>query len=509
MESATIKRMSSSSPFDPHPSVVVLKKCAGFSHNSVPQVGGQIMSLRGAERRSNPGFSRLKIAAGSALAMTLFQSIRVIKPTLLLRIPTIIQLREGTVVSLSMRGVKHRNNPVIQGHGLLRFPRTDGFFPTRDRPDLLPNKMGLTDACAFNRSHNRVIRLFGARLRCKRTHMEHKPYKPMEAARILGVSKDVLLAYERDGKIPEAHRDALGNRYYTGTDIEIIRDLMNVRPALTNRPLVLAVFNMKGGVGKSTISSNVAWKMAEKGFRTLAIDADPQGHMTTSLGQEPSRFEKTFLHLLIPDSKRETSMVGSVGRELLPNLHLVPANLSMCSMNLLLFQQPEREYRFRRAVEEIRTESFYDVVVVDSPPSYDLTSLNILLSCDMLLVPVRLDGNSFYGLEYLFDSIRDIARTYRYAISKIAIVANHYNGGYSVSRQILEGLRHNYAPYMMSTVVRQDVNFDKANALRQPVFVMAPASKGSKDMERLVDEIVEKIEIKECWARSAHEQEKT
>ncbi len=180
-------------------------------------------------------------------------------------------------------------------------------------------------------------------------------------------------------------------------------------------------------------------------------------------------------------------------KEITPNLHLVPANLSMCAMNLLLFQQPEREYRLRRVVEGIRGESAYDLVIVDSPPSYDITSLNILLSSDMVLAPVKLDGNSFYGLEYLFDTVREVKRVNRDTIPAVIIVPNHYNGSYSVSRQILQGLRTNYSTYLAHTVVRQDVNFDKANALRQSIFSIAPSCKGSKDMHSLALEIIEMV----------------
>jgi len=318
-------------------------------------------------------------------------------------------------------------------------------------------------------------------------------YKPLEAARMLQLTKEALLDFEKEGKIAPSRRDDKGNRYYTPEDIEAIRQLVGIRPKLENPPVVVAVFNMKGGVGKSTISSNLAWKSAENGYMTLAVDADPQGHMTTSLGQEPADFEQTLLQIIIPDAHRRTAAVEDVRIELSPNLHLVPANLAMCSMNLLLFQQPEREYRLRRAIEEIRKNRLYDIVLIDSPPSYDLTSLNILLACDFLLAPVKLDGNSFYGLQYLFDSIRDISGTYRYVIPTVAIVPNHYNGSFSVSRQILEGLTENYAPYVTRTVVRQDVNFDKANALRQPIFVTAPSSKGSRDLDGLAYEILEML----------------
>ncbi len=331
--------------------------------------------------------------------------------------------------------------------------------------------------------------------------MLQRTFKPVDAAKILGMSRERLVTYERDGKIPDSQRDEYGNRFYTYNDIEKIRDLIQKRPKIQNGPVVIAVFNMKGGVGKSTISSNLAWKTAERGYRTLAIDADPQGHMTTSLGQEPADFERTLLQMLIPDAKCETARVDELKRVITPTLDLAPANLSMCSMNLLLFQQPEREYRFRRAIERIKKENDYNIVVVDSPPAYDLTSLNILLACDFLLAPVKLDGNSFYGLQYLFDSISDIAKTYRHTIPMIKIVANHYHGSYSVSRQILDGLQENYGDYVMSTVIRQDVSFDKANALRQPVFLMAPTSKGSRDLESMTDEalaVIRKRNAAEC-----------
>lgn len=320
--------------------------------------------------------------------------------------------------------------------------------------------------------------------------MKRSSYKPLEVARMLGLSKDRLLNCERDGEIPLSRRDKKGNRYYTPEDIAVIRGAIGVRPEVRNPPLVLAVFNMKGGVGKSTISSNLAWRFAEIGYRTLAVDADPQGHMTTSLGEEPSSFDKTVLQMLVPDVGRQTASVADVRCAVTPNLDLVPGNLSMCSLNLLLFQQPEREYRLRRSIEEVREQGIYDLVVIDSPPSYDLTSLNILLACNFLLAPVKLDGNSFYGLEYLFDSIRDISVTYRYGIENVVITANHYNNSYSVSRQMLDGLQHNYAPYITRTVIRQDVNFDKANALREPIFVTSPSSKGSRDLENLTIELL-------------------
>ncbi|MBI5568787.1 MAG: AAA family ATPase [Desulfomonile tiedjei] len=320
--------------------------------------------------------------------------------------------------------------------------------------------------------------------------MDLKYYKPFEVARMLGISKERLLDSERQGTIAPSLRDENGIRVYTVDQIEEIRDRVGLRPTVENPPRVVAVFNMKGGVGKSTLTANLAVNLAERGFRILGMDADPQGHLTASLGQEPSSFGATLLQLLVPDRTGEAAALDDVRQELTPNLHLIPANLSLCDLNLLLFQQPEREYRLRRTMEQIRNAGSYDVVLIDSPPSYDLTSLNILLACDLVIAPVKLDGNSFYGLEYLFDTIRKVGRVYRYRIPAVVIVPNYYNGNFAVSRQVLKGLRAHYEPYLARTVIRQDVNFDKANALRQTIFQTAPSSRGSKDVNSLSGELV-------------------
>ena len=115
--------------------------------------------------------------------------------------------------------------------------------------------------------------------------MIDKRYKPLEVARMLGLDKGSLLSFEKEGKIPPAGRDEKGNRIYTAEEVEKIRAITGVGGRVTEGPVILAVFNMKGGVGKSTVSANLAWMISQKGFRTLAIDADPQGHMTTSLGE--------------------------------------------------------------------------------------------------------------------------------------------------------------------------------------------------------------------------------
>ena len=107
--------------------------------------------------------------------------------------------------------------------------------------------------------------------------MQEQLYKALEAAKMLGVPKDLLITYERDGKIPESRRDEKGNRFYTDRDVEKLRNIIGVRPRIADGPVVAAFFNMKGGVGKSTVSSNFAWKVSKEGFRTLAVDADPPG----------------------------------------------------------------------------------------------------------------------------------------------------------------------------------------------------------------------------------------
>src|SRR5512143_2998693 len=198
--------------------------------------------------------------------------------------------------------------------------------------------------------------------------MENIRYSPRRLAQIVGAT-------------PKQVAEALGKRDgYGPADLaEVRRRLQRVpAPQKLRRQLFL---NFKGGTGKTSLSSSYAYRLAERGHRVLMIDLDSQGHATKCLGKEGGSFSRT-LHDVLIRKKPLAEITVPTG---MPGLSLVPSNLAMSTIDLALMPLAGREFRLRKALEEM--EQTYDFVVMDAPPSFGLLNLNALMAAEDLVIP--------------------------------------------------------------------------------------------------------------------------
>src|SRR5690606_1644684 len=137
--------------------------------------------------------------------------------------------------------------------------------------------------------------------------------------------------------------------------------------------------NFKGGTGKTSLSVGYAYRLAEKGYRVLVLDLDSQGHATRHLGFQGEDYEHTLHSVLV----KRMSINDVLIRTPLAELHLVPANLGMTTVDHALMPVAGREYRLKKALEEVADN--YDFVVMDAPPSFGLLNLNALIATDDLI----------------------------------------------------------------------------------------------------------------------------
>ncbi|HET6437574.1 MAG TPA: ParA family protein [Anaeromyxobacter sp.] len=245
--------------------------------------------------------------------------------------------------------------------------------------------------------------------------------------------------------------------------------------------------NFKGGTGKTSVSSSYAYRLAERGYRVLMIDLDSQGHSTKCLGQDGASFSRTLLDVLI--RKRPLSEVTVPTR--MPSLSLVPANLSMSTIDLALMPLAGREFRLRNALKEV--EGQYDFVVMDAPPSFGLLNLNALMAAGDLIVPVLADFLSYDGLRLLFETIQGLEEDLSHQLQSIFIVVNAFNQTFKIAREALEALKTHYSEYLLSSVIRQCTKFAQASSEGCPIFAYDPESKGAHDIETMQLEVLGRI----------------
>ncbi len=300
--------------------------------------------------------------------------------------------------------------------------------------------------------------------------MENIRYAPKRLAEILGAS-------------PTEVADALGKRDGYGPEA-LARARVALRRVPARRPLRSQLFlHFKGGTGKTSLSSSYAYRLAERGHRVLMVDLDSQGHATKCLGQEGSAFTRTLHDVLI----RKVPIAEVTVATGMPGLDLVPSNLAMSTIDLALMPLAGREFRLRKALDEVRER--YDFVVLDAPPSFGLLNLNALMAADDLVIPVLADFLSYDGLRLLFETVQGLEDDLAHRLENIFIVVNAYNQTFKIAREALEALKAHYADYLLPTVVRQCTKFAQASSEGCPIFAFDADSKGATDLEAVLDEI--------------------
>ena len=307
-------------------------------------------------------------------------------------------------------------------------------------------------------------------------------------AKALGISRDELDAFERDGRLPAPKRRRRGDvaaRFYTVDDLVAARDRLGL-PSPLVAPRRQLFLNFKGGVGKTVIAANYAYRVARHGLRVLAVDLDAQGHLTKCLGIRPDRVRATLLEVLRDRLPLDDASVRGVAG--LPNLDVVPANLSLSAVELVLSQKNAREFQLKRALDG--AVGGYDVVVLDAPPNLSLLNLNAILAVDDLVVPVLTDYLSYDGLGILFENLRSIKEDFGYEPERIGILINGYNAAETLSQQSRAAIEQFYGDLVLETVVRKNTAIGLSTAEQRPVHEVAPHSKAAKDIDRLVAELL-------------------
>jgi len=214
--------------------------------------------------------------------------------------------------------------------------------------------------------------------------VKEKTYTVAEAAEMIGIQPHTLRRLERQGLIPEAARDKRGRRY-TQQDIDEIRKKYGTRTR--REAYTIAVVNQKGGVGKTTLSVNLAAALAVKGNRVLLIDFDPQVNATVSVGIPWGDIEFSIADVLARPEVATKKLADVVlPLNIHPSLFLVPSSLNLAGIEMELINRPGRDIRLDAAMAPIRSD--YDYIIIDCPPNLGMLCINALTASDGVLIPM-------------------------------------------------------------------------------------------------------------------------
>lgn len=258
----------------------------------------------------------------------------------------------------------------------------------------------------------------------------------------------------------------------------------------SNATRIIAVANEKGGVGKTATVVNLGAAMNEKGLKVLIVDMDPQHNATTGLGVTIAD-DATHVYHLITDN--ETAAGNAVVRTKWENLHLIPSHSDLAGAEIELIDMDGRENRLKEALLPLA--ETYDVILLDTPPSLSLLTVNVFAFAREVVIPCQTQPYAYGALQELFDTIGAIQDDINPDLMVTGIVATFFDKRTRVSHTILDKLRNTppYKELLFNTAVRNNITIAASSDIGKPIIHYRKGSYGTADYRALAEEVLERL----------------
>jgi chromosome partitioning protein len=252
---------------------------------------------------------------------------------------------------------------------------------------------------------------------------------------------------------------------------------------------VVAFANQKGGVGKTTTAVNAAVSFAQRGYRVLLIDADPQGNATSSLGIDKLAVGRSIYDVLV-DSLPLIEAVEATDR---PGLDIVASTPTLAGAEIELVEAEGRETRLRHALTGLLPH--YDVVLIDCPPSLGLLTVNALTAARSVVVPIQCEFLALEGLGQLMTTVDLVKRGLNPALDVTGVLMTMFDARTRLSAHVVAEVRRYFPHRMFGTVVPRSVRLAEAPSYGQAIVEYDPSSRGAEAYEAFVSELTTRLQL--------------
>lgn len=248
---------------------------------------------------------------------------------------------------------------------------------------------------------------------------------------------------------------------------------------------IISLINQKGGVGKTTTAINLATYLADAGKLVLLVDLDPQGNASSGLGIDVRSVKKGLYHALVGvENPRSVIMrVDGIGHDLMPGSQ----DLAGAGIELVHFDN--REFKLYDVLRQIRTE--YDYIIIDSPPSLGLLTINGLVASDAIIIPVQTEYYALEGLSQLLQTIQLVQQHLQPKLEIMGAVLTMYDRRNRLSRQVVKEMREHFPGHVFDSVIPRSVRLAEAPSYGKSILSFDSFSKGARSYKSLAKEVME------------------
>ncbi|MFO0678541.1 MAG: AAA family ATPase [Polyangiaceae bacterium] len=245
-------------------------------------------------------------------------------------------------------------------------------------------------------------------------------------------------------------------------------------------PRRLAIFNHKGGTGKTTTTVSIAAGLAARGLKVLLVDTDSQGNVGVSFGH---KIEKSLYHVLVMGLRAKDAAI-----EVRPNLDLIASNETLAAAELYLAGRQNRDRILKDRLAAVSED--YDIVIIDCSPSLSLMNQNALVFADGILVPVACDFLSLVGVRQVIKTVKNVNALLHHPVQIFGVLPTFYDARARICRDAVETLKEHFGDRCLPPI-RQTTRIKEAPAQGRTIFEYAPESNAAEDYQRIVDFIVD------------------
>ena len=251
--------------------------------------------------------------------------------------------------------------------------------------------------------------------------------------------------------------------------------------------MVICIANQKGGVGKTTTAINLAAALATKGLKTLLIDLDPQANSTMSY-LDRRAIDKSMFDVL---TEKGVMMSHVVVHSPLKNLDVAPARIALAKIESKLLGEIDGHFRLRDKLDGARKR--YDAIVIDTPPTLGMITVNAMVAATHILIPIQSSYFALEGTDDLLETIDKIKARPKPALRLLGVVITLHDRRTVIAKDVYDQIRTVFGDKLFKTTISKSVRLEESPAHRESIFTFSPRSTGAAEYYSLSEEVLSRV----------------
>ncbi|HUR82640.1 MAG TPA: ParA family protein [Thermoanaerobaculia bacterium] len=251
--------------------------------------------------------------------------------------------------------------------------------------------------------------------------------------------------------------------------------------------MIITVANQKGGVGKTTTAINLSAAVANKGFKTLLIDLDPQANSTMSY-VDARGVQRSMYDVLVSEELELPAVVVDTS---VPNLFLAPSRIALAKLESKLIGDLDGPFRLKDRMKDAANE--YDYIFIDTPPTLGMITVNALVASTHVLVPIQSSYFALEGTDDLLETIEKIKARPNPNLQLLGVVITMHDKRTTLSKDIHEAIGNVFGDRVFNTVITKSIRLEESPAYKESIFTFAPKSSGAAEYYSLSEELLSRV----------------